>query len=369
MPANTKQTRFIDTQTQLDALCDGIGDRTIVAVDTEFVRTQTYFARLCLIQIATESHLGCIDVLADLNTAPFLKTLIDGTGLKIFHAAKQDLEAMYSTYGQLPESIFDTQVAAGLLGHQAQIGYARLVEELLGIKLEKGQTRTDWSRRPLTAAQTKYAIDDVLYLAEMYSILQRALESAGRYAWALEDSQRLTDPGLYESNSEDAWQRLPGIAYLPVAIQSRARRLAAWRESQARKLDRPRQWILADKALLEIAGSDPKDQIGLSQLSGVAPAVVRNQGKVLLQVLQQANHDVAHERIDFSQQSKPEIPNKNKLKQLNGIVQSTAVELGISPDLLATRRDITALIRGNENIRILSGWRSTVIGNRLLDAL
>jgi ribonuclease D len=369
MPAYNKQTRFIDTQTQLDALCDGLGDRTIIGVDTEFVRTQTYFARLCLIQIATNSHVVCVDVLADLNTDPFLEILIGGAGLKIFHAAKQDLEAMYSTYGQLPEPIIDTQIAAGLLGHQSQIGYARLVEELLGIQLEKGQTRTDWSRRPLTAAQTEYAIDDVLYLAEMHSILQSGLEAVGRYAWALEDSQLLTDPSLYESHPEDAWQRISAVTYLPVAIQSRARQLAAWRENQARNFDRPRQWILADKALLAIAESNPKTQANLSQLPGISPGLVRNQGKRLLEVLQQANDDVEHQRIAFSRQSKPDTPDKSTLKQLTSIVQRTADELGISPDLLATRRDIMALIRGKKDIRLLRGWRNAIIGDRLLEAL
>ena len=369
MPAYNKQTRFIDTQKQLDALCDELKDQTVIAMDTEFVRTQTYFARLCLIQIATESHLVCIDVLADLNTAPFREILTGGTSLKILHAAKQDLEAMHSTYDQLPEPIIDTQIAAGLLGHQTQIGYAKLVEELLGIQLEKGQTRTDWSQRPLTTAQTEYAIDDVLYLAEMHSLLQGGLEAAGRYAWAVEDSQRLTNQSLYESHPEDAWQRISGVAYLPVAIQSRARQLAAWRENQARKRDRPRQWILADKALLGIAAANPKDQTRLSQLPDLPPAIVRNQGKTLLEVVRQANHDVAHECIDFSQQSKPETLDKNTLKQLTSIVRDTADELGISPDLLATRRDITALIRGHNDIKLLSGWRHTIIGDRLLEAL
>ena len=369
MPAYNKQPRFIDTQKQLDALCDGLKDETIIAIDTEFVRTQTYFARLCLIQIATESHLVCIDVLADLNTAPFRELLTGGTSLKILHAAKQDLEAMHSTYDQLPEPIIDTQIAAGLLGHQTQIGYAKLVEELLGIQLEKGQTRTDWSRRPLTTAQTEYAIDDVLYLAEIHSILQSDLEAAGRYAWALEDSQCLTDRSLYESHPEDAWQRISSVAYLPVAIQSRARQLAAWRENQARKLDRPRQWILADKALLGIAEANPKDQTRLSQVPNLPSAIVRKQGKSLLEVVRQANQDVARDCIGFSQQSKPETPDKDTLKQLTSIVRDTADELGISPDLLATRRDIMALIRGHDDIRLLSGWRNAIIGDKLLEAL
>lgn len=369
MPAYNKQTRLIDTQPQLDALCVELGERTVIAMDTEFVRTQTYFARLCLIQIATESHLVCIDVVADLNTRPFREILIGGTGLKTLHAAKQDLEAMYTSYGQLPEPIFDTQIAAGLLGHQPQIGYANLVEALLGIQLDKGQTRTDWSRRPLTTAQIEYAIDDVLYLNQLHSILQDKLEAAGRYAWVLEDSQRLTDRSLYEARAEDAWQRLSGLAYLPIAIQARARQLAAWREIRARKLDRPRQWILTDKALLGIAEANPEDQTGLSQLPGLPPAVARNQGKKLLEVLRQANHDVEDGCIDFSQQSKPEAPDKNAVKQLANIVRDTADELGISPDLLATRRDITALLRGHHNIKPLGGWRKAIIGARLLAAL
>jgi len=369
MPAINKQSRPIDTQTQLDELCDGLADQSIIAMDTEFVRTQTYFARLCLIQIATGSHLVYIDVLADLNTEAFRELLVSGKGLIVLHAAKQDLEAMYSTYGQLPEPVFDTQIAAGLLGYQTQIGYAGLVEELLGIRLKKGQTRTDWSRRPLTAAQTEYAIDDVLYLAELHSILRDRLEAAGRYTWALEDSHALTDPRLYDSRPEDAWQRLPGIAYMPVATQSRARQLATWRETQARKLDRPRQWILADKALLGIAETDPGSQKSLSQVSHLPAGVVRKQGEALLEVLRQANHDVAHNRIEFSQQPKPRAPDQKALKQLAEVVGSTADELGISAELLATRRDISALLRGHRDVRPLSGWRKAIIGDKLLETI
>lgn len=369
MPAIHKQSRLIDTQKQLDELCNGLLDRPIIAMDTEFVRTQTYFAHLCLIQIATDAHLVYVDVLADLDCRPFVELLATGNSMKVIHAAKQDIEALYSTYGQIPGPIFDTQVAAGLLGFQPQIGYATLVEELLGIRLEKGQTRTDWSRRPLTAAQTDYALDDVLYLSEMHSILRKRLETGGRYTWALEDSAALTDSRLYDSPTEDAWQRLPGIAYLPVPVQSRARLLATWRENQARKLDRPRQWILADKVLLRIAEADPEDGSSLRQVSDLPAGVARKQGEALLEVLRQANDDVAQSRIEFRQQVKPPTPDQKALKRLAQIVHSTADELGISADLLATRRDLTALMRGQNDTRQLSGWRRDVIGQRLLAAV
>lgn len=338
-------------------------------MDTEFVRTQTYFPRLCLIQIATEARLACIDILAELDTERFREILVHGKGLKILHAAKQDLEALYTTYGQIPEKIIDTQVAAGLLGHQPQIGYARLVEDLLGVRLEKGQTRTDWSMRPLTDAQTAYAIDDVLYLAEMHATLRDRLQSVGRYTWALEDSQALTDPQLYESPPEDAWQRLPGIAYMPVPTQSRARKLATWREMQARNLDRPRQWILADKVLLGMAETNPRDQAALDKVPNLPARVARKQGRALLEVLRQANDDVARARVDFSRQTKPRAPDHKVLKQLAQIVSSTADELGISAELLATRRDLAAILRGERGVRQLSGWRKSVVGDRLLEAI
>lgn len=367
MPANNNQSRVIDTQKQLDELCIGLADKSTIAIDTEFVRTQTYFAHLCLIQVATDEHLVYVDVLADLDAGPFMELLATGKCTKVLHAAKQDLEAMYLTYGRLPTPILDTQVAAGLLGHQPQIGYANLVHELLGIRLPKGQTRTDWSRRPLTAAQTEYAIDDVLYLGELHSMLRDRLETSGRYDWAIEDSLALTQPGQYDPAPEDAWQRLPGIAYMPIPVQSRARKLATWREQQARTHNRPRQWILADKVLLGIAETGPADQRELSRIPDLPAGVARKRGKALLEVLREADGDVAHERIEFRQQSKPRTPDQKALKRLAQVVRDTADELGISSDLLATRRDMTALLRGERDVRQLTGWRKAVIGERLLE--
>lgn len=366
MPASSDQTRLIDSQAQLDEVCEQLAAKNIIALDTEFMRTDTYYPKLCLIQLATDSRPACIDVLANLDTGRILECLVNSQRLKIFHAAKQDLEAFQLTFGQLPEPIFDTQIAAGLLGYQAQIGYANLVMELIGVRLEKGQTRTDWSRRPLTKAQLKYAGDDVLHLAELHARLRAELEAAGRYDWALEDSTELIDPPLYVARPEDAWRRMPSIPSLPIPIQARARRLMAWREARAQHIDRPRGWVLTDKALLAIAAADPRDETALKNLPDLPPAVIRKQGKVIFQELRQANGDVEGGRVDFRQVIKPGPPDAKALKNLSDVVGGKAHELNISAELLTTKRDLTALLRGDRDIKVLRGWRLEVIGEPLL---
>lgn len=366
MPASSDQTRLIDSQAQLDEVCEQLAAKNIIALDTEFMRTDTYYPKLCLIQLATDSRPACIDVLANLDTGRILECLVNSQRLKIFHAAKQDLEAFQLTFGQLPEPIFDTQIAAGLLGYQAQIGYANLVMELIGVRLEKGQTRTDWSRRPLTEAQLKYAGDDVLHLAELHARLRAELEAAGRYDWVLEDSAELIDPPLYVARPEDAWRRMQSIPSLPIPIQARARRLMAWREARAQHIDRPRGWVLTDKALLAIAAADPRDETALKNLPDLPPAVIRKQGKVIFRELRQANSDVEGGRVEFRQVIKPGPPDAKALKNLSDVVGGKARELNISAELLTTKRDLTALLRGDRDIKVLRGWRLEVIGEPLL---
>jgi ribonuclease D len=369
MPANSNQSRFIDDQRELDEICDHLRDSSVITMDTEFVRTQTYYAQLCLVQLATESDRWCIDTLADLNLDPLLDILTDTSSQKILHAAKQDLEAFWLSYHRLPAPIFDTQIGAGLLGFQAQIGYANLVQELIGQSLDKDQTRTDWSRRPLTERQIAYAIDDVEYLAALHDILRTRLTASGRYDWAVADSAAMLDTNLYESPVEDAWQRLSSIPMLPVPVQARARALTTWREVSAKRNNRPRQWILADKDLLSVAHADPDDPESLSRVPGLPTGIARNQGSSIIVALCAANESVAAGDIDYCQQSRPGPPDPQTLKRLSKLVKNTAESLDISPELLATRRDLTALMRGTHEIKPLEGWRHDVIGEKLLAAV
>jgi ribonuclease D len=369
MPAFTNQARLIDDQAQLNEWCEQLLGQSVITLDTEFMRTDTYYPKLCLIQIAIDDDPACIDVLAEIDTKELRKILFNESTLKIFHAAKQDLEVCYATYGHVLGPIIDTQIAAGLLGYPAQIGYANLVQEIIGVKLDKGQTRTDWSRRPLTDAQIKYAGDDVRYLAELHARLRTDLQTAGRYHWALEDSARLVDEEHYVLRPEDAWRRLSGLQYLPAPVQARAHGIAAWRERRAQQINRPRQWVLADKGLMAVANADPRNESGLSELPGLPPAVIRKQGSSLLAELGQANEDYSSGRVQLRQASKSDAPDPRILKRLSAVVSAKATELGVAPETLGTRRDLTALMRGERNIKLLTGWRSGIIGEELLGHL
>jgi len=368
MPVNDGQPWLIDTQKDLDALCTALVAADRIGCDTEFVRTQTYWPGLCLVQVASEAKSGCVDVLAAIDTTEFRRIMLGHPEPLILHAAKQDLEAWFAMWQELPTAVFDIQIAAGLLGFQPQIGYGNLVKELLDIALDKDQTRTDWSRRPLTDAQIRYATDDVIHLHEIHDIVRTRLEDCGRYEWALADSAALVDLSLYDSSPEDAWQRLSSVPYLPIEVQARARSLAAWRETRAKQADRPRQWILADKALLQIAHADPTRTDDLRDIAELPPAVVRKQGQNIVQTVQSTNDDLAAGRLDLTQAPVPVPPDKKQVQQLSAIVRDTASELGIAPETLATRRDVTGILNGRNDVRALQGWRRAIIGDKLLAA-
>jgi ribonuclease D len=270
---------------------------------------------------------------------------------------------------RLPAQLFDTQIAAAFLGHPPQTGYAALVEAELGHRIDKTQTRTDWSRRPLTPEQLHYAAEDVAYLAELHDVLRGRLQERGRELWVEEDSAALLEPTLYSVDPDKAWERLPALAHLPPATQARARKLAAWRERRADSADRPRQWILTDAVILELAHRNPESIAALETIEGLASGTIRRAADQLLRELRSAASDLADGRLQVTQVPRNEAPDAAALKRLGSIVQDIAKELGVSPELLATRREMTALMRGDRGIRPLSGWREEVVGRALLSAV
>ena len=253
-----------------------------LAVDTEFMRESTYRAQLCLVQIASDTDCYLVDPLAGLDLAPLFATLADRARPKILHAARQDLEVLLQTGGFVPAPVFDTQVAAALLGLPPQAGYAELVARQLGHSIDKGQTRTDWSRRPLSAAQLAYAADDVHHLLQLHTELAMALEARGRSAWHAEECAALENPALYRTEPGDAWRRFKGLGRLRPPEQSVARALAAWREERAIASDKPRGWILTDEAVLALATLAPTTMAELEQVRALPPGVVRKRGDELL---------------------------------------------------------------------------------------
>ncbi len=340
-----------------------------LAVDTEFMRESTYRAQLCLVQVASDADCCLMDPLAALDLGTLHATLCDPGVLKILHAARQDLEVLLQASGQVPGPVFDTQVAAALLGLPPQVGYAELVARRLGHSIDKGQTRTDWSRRPLSPAQLAYAADDVRHLLELHDDLAAALAAKGRTAWLEEDCAALADPALYRTDPADAWRRLKGLGRLRPAEQSVACALAAWREQRAIESDRPRGWILADEALYALATQAPSSRADLESVPALAPGTMRKRGDELLALMAEARRSAgAASVVPPTQRPTPE---QNRLvAALQQEVRAVATELELSPEVLATRRDVEALAFGSRGEPgALHGWRRAVIGERLLALL
>jgi ribonuclease D len=346
-------------------------DADFVALDTEFMRESTYFPKLCLVQMATPARDGTtqcalIDPLAVPDLQPLWNFLNDRGRIKVLHAARQDLEVLsVAMRGALNGPIFDTQVAAALLGHPAQIGYGALVAARLEHQLEKGHTRTDWSRRPLSPEQLQYAEDDVRYLAPLYQNLRAALEEAGRIQWLYEETHELESPALHRTEPEAAWKRLKGLDRLRPEQRATAKLLAQWREETAIKHDKPRGWILADDALREIAERMPSKVADLESIRTLPAGVVRRRGEELLALITRGRELAQSEPASFIP-PRPEPQQVAMVTKLMNLARTTAEELKISPEILATRRDVEQLVFSRRTDRLSNGWRKEVIGDRLI---
>lgn len=358
----TKPT-FINTTDALLPALDAWRDRPWIAVDTEFVREETYRALLCLVQIGDGATSLCVDVTA-IDPAPVFEFLARPSMTKVFHSAGQDLELFVQHTGDCPRPLFDTQIAAALLGHGEQLGYAALVERRLGEKVDKTLSRTDWTMRPLTAAAIAYAADDVRHLAVMYPGLRKELEQRGRLAWLEEECARWTDATRYLPKPELAWRSIKGLARLDGAAQQRAAKLAAWRELEAQKRNRPRRWILDDEALCRLAARAPTAPEQMKGLEGISDKLIARVGAELVTVLQEAT---ASSEV-LVRDERPDAELRRKVQGLRDTLTQIAEKEQIAATLIATRNDLETLaIDGaSADIPLLRGWRREVAGNALL---
>jgi len=356
-------SELITTDAALADLCRALEGSAWIALDTEFLRERTYYARLCLIQIGVPGLVACIDPLALDQLEPLHALLENARQRKVLHAARQDLEVFNDLRGIVPAPLFDTQIAAAYLGYDDQIGYATLVTAVTGVTLDKTHTRTDWSKRPLSAAQHQYAEDDVRYLMPVYEALHERLAAAGRLAWVADDCARLTEPALYANNPAEAWRRLRGAAELPAANQQILRALAAFREQTAQARNLPRPWVLRDEVLFELARHAPQTHAELVSIRGLEDGARQRWSDGLLASVQEGQHA---EPVPLWERQLPPTPEQNALgKRLMETVRNVAREHELAPGVLATRRDIEKLVRGADPASVLRGWRAELLGAKL----
>ena len=353
-----RPTLIVDTPAALEAALASLSPPGPWALDTEFMRVDTYYPRLCLLQIAAAGEVICIDPLAVPDLSPLAPGLADPSRLKLMHAARQDLEALLVHGGLQVAGVVDTQIAAGLLGLPEQVGYAWLVEHYEGVVLDKSQTRTDWAQRPLSAAQWHYAAQDVLHLLPLWTRMAAELEAAGKSGWLREECARLT----LEDNTPPA-QRVKGLQQCDGPALAAAQALAEWREQQAQTQNRPRNWILRDEVLVEIARRGPRTPAELGGVNGLPPATLRRHGDALLTVCAEAARRPVVQEKPVMTRLTPE--QTAAVMALQERVKVCAEARAVVPTLLATRRELERLVLGLPVPRLRHGWRAEVLAGVL----
>ena len=357
---------LVTTTAELERFVAAARAEPHVAIDTEFMRDRTYWPQLCLVQIATSERAVAIDALApDLDLAPLAELLLDAGVLKVFHACRQDMEIFYRLLGgRLPGPVFDTQVAAMVCGLGEEISYEGLVARLLGRRLDKTQRFVDWSRRPLAEAQLRYALADVVHLREVYEKLRARVLAMGRMEWVHEELANLLDPALYEQRPEDAWKRLKLRSRDPRFV-ALVQELAAWRERRAQEKDVPRNRILRDDLLLEIAAARPTTPEALARLERVRlDAASRHEVlEIVRRVLARPESDLP--RLPRPERTPPGIGAVVDL--LRVLLKVCCEEHEVTQRLVAASADLEALAKDDHApVPALRGWRRQVFGERAL---
>lgn len=355
---------FVDTEGGLAELCEKLRGQPVLALDTEFLREKTYYAQLCLLQVAAEGVIACVDPLA-LDLDPLLDIIYDPSVVKVMHSARQDMEIFFDLRGDVPRPLFDSQIAATLMGFGEQVGYANLVQQMQGVTLDKMATRTDWSKRPLDREQVVYAADDVRYLFAIYHQQVELLNSKGRLDWLQDDFDEMSDRTTYAPHPENLWKRVRGAQKLSSPQLAVLRGLAIWREERAQASNRPRRWIFKDEVMVDLARRAPASLADLAKIRGIEERMLNKSGKALLSVIAEAKA------------TDPEgWPTKTKSRRLTSeqdavvdllmaVLRLRGNEHDVSPALLASRKQLEALVAGDEESPVLHGWRAGLAGNDL----
>ncbi|UZK67891.1 ribonuclease D [Sphingomonas sp. M1-B02] len=361
---------LIEDSAALANLCARFATKPYICVDTEFMRENSYWPELCLIQIADDEEAAAIDPMGGIDMKPLLDLMTQNEDvLKVFHAGGQDIEIVYNLTGKTPHPLFDTQVAAMALGQGEQIGYSNLVDTYLGITVDKGARFTDWARRPLDKRQIDYAICDVTYLSEIFPKMLDKLRKTGRGAWLDQEMERLADPENYHNDPDEAWQRVRVSSRKPEVL-GRLKALARWRELEAQGKDLPRGRIIKDETLADLAGTPPKKQADLGRVRGLSTAWAGNDIGARMMAALEAATPMSSDEMPARDDRKPALGKDGALVAdlLKLLLKIRAKEINVAAKLLARTDDLEALAAGQrEGLSILEGWRFEQFGRDALE--
>ncbi|PYE35775.1 ribonuclease D [Rhizobium sp. PP-F2F-G38] len=356
---------IIDTTAALQAACDTLATAPYLTIDTEFLRETTFWPQLCLVQMAGPDIAVIVDPLAKgLDLAPFFALMANPDIIKVFHAARQDIEIIFHLGGLIPHPIFDTQVAAMVCGFGDSVSYDQLVSRIKGEHIDKSSRFTDWSRRPLTDKQLDYALADVTHLRDVYHHLKAELEREGRSLWLTEEMAVLESRETYDMHPDDAWQRLKMRLKKPIELAV-LQRIAAWREREARSRNVPRGRVLKDDALYEIAQQQPKDAEAMSRLRTVPKGWERSSAGTA--IIEAVNEALALPKADM-----PRLPRQNQTSEgaaaaielLKVLLKLVAEKQGVAAKIIANSEDIERIASEGEkaDVGALKGWRRDLFG-------
>ena len=368
--------QFINTTAQLEKACEEISRCSVLCVDTEFHRESTYYPEFALLQIYGNSQCWIIDPIEIKDLDPIWEIMANPDILKVFHAGRQDVEIVVKESGSMPLPLFDTQVAAALLGYGQQVGFGNLVQRITKRELAKGESFSDWKARPLREKQLEYAADDVIWLMPVFQHLKERLEALGRLAWLDEEQAVLCDPATYDIDDQQVFWRVKGSNRLKGRQLATLRTLAAWREQQAQRNNIPRRRMLADEQLLEIARRDKLTLEGMSRIRGVNPGFVKRHGDTILKVWRAG--------VESPEAEWPKLPPRRhntrgtdlRLEMLDTLVRLKAEEGEIAASILASKSDLSELAswgyrcKGEPpEVASLQGWRYELVGHDLIRLL
>ncbi|MCE2517736.1 MAG: ribonuclease D [Alphaproteobacteria bacterium] len=368
-PTSGQASAPITTTAALTELCARLAGHDYIAIDTEFMRETTYYAKICLIQVASSDEAASIDPLAKgLDLTPLFELMRNPDVLKVFHAGRQDLEIFVHMMGELPAPCYDSQIAAMVCGFGDQVGYDKLVHGFLNITIDKGSRFTDWSQRPLTEKQIHYALNDVIYLEQIYPMMMARITDAGRDTWLDEEMAVLADISIYQVNPDDAWRKVKQRGSKPPVL-NRIKHLAAWRERQAQRRDVPKSRLIKDDTLMAIAVGNPADANALGRIRGFPGGT---NGKLIPEIMKVLNDANATPKDDWPELPAPPTrrPSPSVVDILRVLLKHVTDSNGIAPRLIANADDLEKIALGQyDSVKAMHGWRYDIFGKPAEDVI